>query len=195
MTKEELKEALNYVSASRENRSKMASKIEGDPKLIPILIEIIKDDIDPISCKAAWVLESLVKINLHYILIHITAFIDSLKYISLESSVRPASKICQLLVINEFSEKSIKSIQKLTKNHLNDITEAAFDWLIGDYKVAPKAYSMTTLLLIGRRIKWIHPELQQILEQNYESGSAAYKARARMTLKVLEKSSSFNNLR
>ncbi|MDP5062912.1 MAG: adenylosuccinate lyase, partial [Maribacter sp.] len=91
------------------------------------------------------------------------------------------------LVLDQFSKKSVKSIQKLTTNHLNTITEVAFDWLIGDYKVAPKAYSMTTLLLIGSTISWIHPELQQILKQNYESGSAAYKARARMTLKVLEK--------
>ncbi|MDO6471969.1 adenylosuccinate lyase [Maribacter sp. 1_MG-2023] len=187
MTKEELYEALNYVSASRENRTKMASKIEGNLHLIPILIEIIKEDKDPISCKAGWVLESIAKVNLHYILIHIDVFTESLTHISLESSVRPASKICQLLVINEFSKKPEKPKQNLTTNHLNFITEAAFDWLIGNYKVAPKAYSMTTLLLIGRRIKWIHPELQQILKQNYESGSAAYKARARMTLKVLEK--------
>ncbi|TDT45539.1 hypothetical protein CLV90_2628 [Maribacter spongiicola] len=186
MTKEELYEALNYVNASRENRTKMASKIEGNPHLIPILIEIIKEDTDPISCKAGWVLESVAKINLHYILKHIDVFTESLKYISLESSVRPASKICQLLVLNEFSKKSVKSIQKLTTDHLNAITEVAFDWLIGEYKVAPKAYSMTTLLLIGKTINWIHPELQQILKKNYESGSAAYKARARMTLKVLE---------
>ena len=45
---------------------------------------------------------------------------------------------------------------------------------------------MTTLLLLGKNIAWIHPELQLILKQNYESGSAAYKARARMTLKALE---------
>ncbi|WP_405414269.1 adenylosuccinate lyase [Maribacter sp. Asnod1-A12] len=195
MTKKELYEALNYIGASRDNRYRMAIKIEENPNQIPILIEIIKDEIDPISCKAAWVLEYVAKNNLQLILLNINAFVDVLKHISLESSVRPVSKICQLLILSEFSKKSIKSIQKLTTNHLNDITEAAFDWLIGNYKVAPKAYSMTTLLLIGRRIEWIHPELQQILKQNYESGSAAYKARARMTLKVLEKSSSFNNLR
>lgn len=187
MNKEELYEALNYVNASRESRGKMVSKIESNLHLIPILIKIIKDDLDPISCKAGWVLESIAQINLTPIITNLDVFIDSLKHISLESSVRPASKICQLLVINEFSKKSEKLKKKLTTYHLNAITEAAFDWLIGDYKVAPKAYSMTTLLLIGRRITWIHPELQQILKQNYESGSAAYKARARMTLKVLEK--------
>jgi hypothetical protein len=47
---------------------------------------------------------------------------------------------------------------------------------------------MTTLLLLGKDITWIHPELQVILKQNYDNGSAAYKARARMTLKALKKS-------
>lgn len=187
MTKEELKEALNYVSASRENRSKMASKIEENLKLIPILIEIIKDDIEPISCKAAWVLEYVAKKDLQLIYTHIHPFLNSLKHISLESSIRPASKICQLLALNEFPKKSKTTLQTLSVSQLNMITESAFDWLIGEHKVAPKAYSMTTLLLIGKKIKWIHPELSQILKKNYESGSAAYKARARMTLKVLEK--------
>ena len=61
-----------------------------------------------------------------------------------------------------------------------------FDWLIGNHKVAAQAYSMTCLLLLGEKFDWIHPELKMILEQNYAVGSAAYKARARMTLAKLK---------
>ncbi|WP_339627523.1 adenylosuccinate lyase [uncultured Maribacter sp.] len=186
MTKKELCHALNYVNATRENRSKMAFKIEENPQLIPILIEISKDDIDPISCKASWVVESLIKKKLEFIFPYIDTFTHSLSRLTLESSIRPASKICSLLVENQYSNKTSLSNKVLNKQHLNTIAEAAFDWLIGDHKVAPKAYSMTTLLLLGKNIAWIHPELQLILKQNYESGSAAYKARARMTLKALE---------
>ncbi|MGB3152866.1 MAG: adenylosuccinate lyase, partial [Maribacter sp.] len=64
---------------------------------------------------------------------------------------------------------------------------ACFDWLIGNHKVAAKAYSMTCLLFLGRKFDWIHPELKLVLEQNYASGSAAYKARARMTLAKINK--------
>lgn len=188
MTKEELCHALNYVNATRENRSKMACKIEENPHLIPILIEISKDDIDPISCKASWVLEFLIKKKLEFIFPYIDTFTHSLSSLTLESSIRPASKICSLLAENQYSSKTSLSKRILTKQHLNTIAEAAFDWLIGDHKVAPKAYSMTTLLLLGKNITWIHPELKLILKQNYENGSAAYKARARMTLKALEKS-------
>lgn len=187
MTKDELFEALNYMNASREKRSKMAVKIEEHPYLIPILIEIIKEDSDPISCKACWVLEYITKNDIQLILNNIDAFILTLSKLTLESSIRPASKICQLLVQDYYTKKPSKSLKVLTNMHLHAISEAAFDWLIGSTKVAPKAYSMTTLLLLGRNIDWIHLELQQILKQNYQNGSAAYKARARITLKSLEK--------
>lgn len=187
MTKKELCNVLNYVNASRENRTKMAEKIENQPYLIPILIEITTENADPISCKASWVLEAIAKKNINFIYSYLDLFINSLSKLKLESSIRPASKICQLLVQNHFSKKTTIFIITLKQHHLDTISESAFDWLIGDHKVAPKAYSMTTLLLLGRKIAWIHPELQLILKQNYESGSAAYKARARMTLKVLEK--------
>lgn len=187
MTKDELCEALNYVNASRRKRYKMAGTIEENLHLIPLLIEIIKDDIDPISSKASWVLEYVAHKDLRPIFTNIDLFINSLQTITLESSVRPVSKICQFLVLSECSRKNPKKEKILTEQHLCAITESAFDWLIGEHKVAPKAYSMTTLLHIGNHIPWIHPELQLILQQNYEKGSAAYKARARMTLKILEK--------
>jgi len=47
---------------------------------------------------------------------------------------------------------------------------------------------MTCLLLLGRKFDWILPELKMVLEQNYENGSAAYKARARMTIEKINKS-------
>ncbi|WP_116769316.1 adenylosuccinate lyase [Maribacter litoralis] len=187
MNKLELCEALNYVTALRKKRSKMASIIEADQKLIPILIDIIKDDINPVSCKASWILEYVANKDLQPILSHINTFVDALSSISLESSIRPAAKICELLVLNEFSNNKLSHNHKLTNAQLNTITEVAFDWLIGEHKVAPKAYSMTILLWLGNSISWIHPELMQILKQNYETGSSAYKARAKRTLKILEK--------
>jgi hypothetical protein len=84
-----------------------------------------------------------------------------------------------------FQLKDKETLDALNDEHLESITSACFDWLIGDHKVAAQAYSMTSLLLLGRKFDWIHPELRMILEQNYQNGSAAYKARARMTLAKL----------
>ena len=84
-----------------------------------------------------------------------------------------------------FQSKDQEIRDALNKKHLETITSACFDWLIGNHKVAAQAYAMTCLLLLGRKFDWIHPELRSILEQNYPNGSAAYKARARMTLAKL----------
>ena len=186
MTKDQLCIELNYVNASREKRSIMAKKVEEQPHLIPILIDIIKDDVDPISCKASWVLEYVTKNDLLAILNHINLFLKTIPKLKLESSIRPAAKICELLVQDYYSKNIYHAKKFLTNKHLSAISEVSFDWLIENHKVATKAYSMTTLFLIGRNIDWIHSELHQILKQNYESGSAAYNARARMTLKSLE---------
>ena len=59
--------------------------------------------------------------------------------------------------------------------------------MITDQKVAAKAYSMNTLYLLGKDFDWIHPELKRILEDNFHSGSAAFKARARHLLKKLNR--------
>lgn len=182
-----LREALHYVNASREKRSLMAKSISERPDLIPLLLNIVKKDQDPISCKASWVLEYVAKENLRPILKNIDVFISLLPIIRLESSIRPAAKICELLTKAYDIKKPHPAKIILTESHFKMITEAAFDWLIGDHKVAPKAYAMTILLFIGYKIAWVHPELKGILTQNYDSGSAAYKARARMTLNALSK--------
>ena len=114
-------------------------------------------------------------------------FIAILPVIKLEPSIRATAKICELLIKSYFAKKSNPAKFVLFDNYLNAISEAAFDWLIGNHKVAAKAYSMTTLLLLGHKITWIHPELKLVLTQNYAVGSAAYKARARMTLDELDK--------
>lgn len=200
MNQEELYHALDYVDHSREKRAQMSTLILENPQLIGPLMEIAFSVDDPISNRACWIMEFTAKENLSYILPYLDTFTENLNRVHFDSSVRPIAKICELLMkayftklSNETQGKSIETqresteIQKaLTINHLERITAACFDWLIGEHKVAAQAYSMTSLLLLGRKFDWIHPELKMILEQNYASGSAAYKARARMTLAKLK---------
>ena len=182
MDKTELYELLNYVNHSREKRLEMANMVLRNPALVRPILEIAYDVDNPISCKACWVLEYTARKKLEFLFPHMDIFTSELGKVHLESSVRPFSKICELLITSYYLEESDSTKEPLTRVHLEKMTEACFDWLIGDYKVAPKAYAMTSLLLLGRTFSWIHPELKLILEQNYGAGSAAYKARARMTL-------------
>ena len=185
MNKVQLYEALDYVNHSREKRMEMALLISKNPHLVKPLLEIAFEDKNPISSKACWVMEFTAKENLPYLFPYLNQFTKAISLLKLDSSVRPMAKICEYLITGYFQKKESKVKETLNEKHLEEITTACFDWLIGDHKVATQAYSMTCLLLLGRKFNWIHPELKIILEQNYAAGSAAYKARARMTLKKI----------
>lgn len=160
----------------------MAILVSENPHLIEPLLKIAFDDINPISSKACWVMEFTAKEKLPYIFPYLDRFTENIALLKLDSSVRPMAKICEYLIKGYFQKKDSKVRKALKEKHLKEITSACFDWLIGNHKVAAQAYSMTCLLLLGRKYDWIHPELKMILEQNYNTGSAAYKARARLTL-------------
>ncbi len=185
MTTEELYITLDFIDHTREKRSKMAAIILEDPSLITPLLLIISRVNDPISCRASWILESVLRKDISHLYPHLDGFTALLEKVRLDSTVRPMAKICELTIRVYYSKTPNESQQHVNKQHLERITTSCFDWLIGDYKVAAKAYSMPTLLLLGQTFDWIHPELKIILEQNYATGSAAYKARARMTLKKI----------
>ena len=109
----------------------------------------------------------------------------------MESKTRTTlCKICEKLMIAYYKKKDVRIIKALTIAHKSTITECCFDWLITDQKVACKVYSMAALFFLGTEYDWIHPELKMIIENNIHQGSAAYKARGRMTL---EKITNFNN--
>lgn len=186
MTEDQLYQALDYVDHSREKRLEMATLVSNTPKLILPLMHVAFDVDHPVSSKACWVLEFTAKKNLPSLFPYLDAFTKNLGTLHLDSSVRPMAKICEYLIKGYYHKTDPTVKEVLTHEHLEQIGTACFDWLIGDHKVAAKAYSMTCLLLLGRTFDWIHPELKMVLEQNYAAGSAAYKARARHTLAQLK---------
>lgn len=187
MTQEELYKALDYVNHSREKRAEMANLISKNPQLVEALLQIAFTVDDPISNRACWVLEFTAKENLSFIYPHLDVFTANLSRVRFDSAIRPVAKICEFLTMAYFSKEKNELQQVLTEDQLEQITTACFDWLIGDYKVAAKAYSITSLYLLGHKFPWIHPELKMVLEQSYADGSAAYKARARHALAKLKK--------
>ncbi|MBC8767913.1 adenylosuccinate lyase [Arenibacter sp. BSSL-BM3] len=185
MTYSELYSALDYVDHSRHKRKEMSNLILNSPLNIATIMEIAFQVDDPVSCKACWIMEFTAKEHLPHLFPYMDNFVENIGKVHLDPAVRPIAKICEYLMKSYFQSKDKKTCETLTDQHLEGITSACFDWLIGDHKVAAQAYSMTSLLLLGRKFHWIHPELRMILEQNYQLGSAAYKARARMTLAKL----------
>ena len=163
----------------------MANLILENPGLVTHLLDIAYQYDDPISSRACWVLEFTAKENLRYLDIHLDRFFEGIPKVHLDSSVRPIAKICEYLVLEHYKVVAERNESKLTDSHLEQIATACFDWLIGDQKVAAKAYSMLCLYHLGHSIEWIRPELKMVLENDFSRGSAAYKARARHILSRL----------
>ncbi len=177
-----LMSALKKVDATKHKRGVFAVQLLQHPEWVPVLLGITAEDKKPLSIKASWVLEYTAKIDLAYLYPYLDLFVVNLRNIHLDSSVRPMAKICELLLEAFYHRKQGSITPPLEESHLHQLCTICFDWLISDQKVAPKAYAMTCLWLLGKNINWVHPELRLLLEQQYPSGSAAFKARARQVL-------------
>ena len=182
-----LNELENLGSALRVNRQRVADLVLSDPGLFPVLLEIVFDVHNKTSIKAAWVLEFVCIKNLDWLLPHLDYFIQNIDKVKFDSAVRPISKICNLLAISFNSKKDILFNNFLTKTYIDKIIEAGFDWMISDYKVATKAYTMNCLYIFGKNYDWVHQELKLIIEQNMMQESAAYKSRGKITLALINK--------
>ncbi|MCO4821722.1 MAG: adenylosuccinate lyase [Flavobacteriaceae bacterium] len=187
MTTEELYKELDYVNHSRENRKKYAHLIIGQPELIPLVLDILFKVDDKVSCRAGWLLEFVAREDLDVILPHLDRITEEMPKVHLDSAVRPVAKICEYLIEAYYHKLPNKTKLALNAVHKERFIELSFDYMITDQKIAAKAYSMNSLYLLGKENQWIHPELIMILERDFNSSSAAFKARARQLLKKLKK--------
>ena len=187
MTKDQLYKELNYVNHSREKRLKYANLSIENPELVKPLLEILFDVDDKISCRAAWVFEFMCSEKLEAIIPHLNTFTQNISRVYLDPAVRPVAKVCEYLTKAYYSKSKNKIKEYLTETHKEKIIETCFDWMINDEKIAPKAYSMNSLYLLGNEYDWIHPELAIILERDFQMQSSGFKARARHILKKIRK--------
>ena len=186
MTKDQLYKELNYVNHSREKRMHYAHLMIENPDLIVPLLEILFDVNDKISCRAAWVFEFMCGEKLEEIIPHLDAFTNNISRVHLDSAVRPVAKVCEYLIKAYYSKDEHIIKLHLSDTHKEKIIEACFDWMINDEKIAPKAYAMNTLYLLGKGSEWIHPELLIILERDFQMQSSGFKARAKHIIKKIK---------
>ncbi|MBP0903274.1 adenylosuccinate lyase [Mariniflexile gromovii] len=185
MSLEEFYDELNFVDASRENRQKYAQMVLDDMSLFPKLIDVMFRVNDKISCRAAWVFEFVCEHYIYAIVPYLDTFCSNIKKVHLDSAVRPIAKVCSFIG-QEYDTKQPNTLKKvLNSKHIELIIEACFDWLIGDQKIAAKAHAMDALFLLGKNHSWVHPQLVQILQQDFPTQSAGYKVRAKRILKKL----------
>jgi len=173
---------LSNIDHSQKKRARLANDLLNNPDLTPGLLDIAFDVEDPVSIKACWVLEFAARDDLNFLLPHADYFVYHLQYLKNDSAIRPMAKICELLMTSYFKNDEVLTEKYLNEDHLEHLCTVCFDWLIGSYQVAIQVFSMSSLYYLGNRFHWIHEELKLVLQQGYENGSAAYKARARHVL-------------
>ncbi|MEP5340439.1 MAG: adenylosuccinate lyase [Algibacter sp.] len=187
MTTAELYQELNYVNHSREKRLHYANLLIDNPYLVNDILEILFRVDDKISPRAAWVFEFMCNKDINYIIPHLDNFTKNMHCVHQDSAVRPVAKICELIAKAYTSKEDNQIKKELTTIYKERIIENCFDYMINDEKVAPKAYSMTTLFMLGKTYDWVHPELVLILERDFAVQSAAFKARAKQILHKIKK--------
>ena len=177
---------LNYDKAYRRNRLTAAQWVLDHPVCFEELLAFcFAKEQNEISHKAAWVLEFVCLEKLSLLYSHIDYFVKNLSEIKKHQSLRSLSHICELLAIAYYKNKEVGIKKVLLKAHKVEMTECCFDWLISDQKVACKVRAMTVLYYLGTEIDWIHAELLQIIKQGMQVHSAAYKARGKHILMLL----------
>ena len=188
MTEDQLYEELKYVNHSRENRLKYAHMMIDYPELLPKVLDIVFTVNDKKSPRAAWLLEFVARDNLIFLLQYLDRITSEMHLVYLDSAVRPMAKICECLTEAYYSKNDNPVKHYLQPKHKERIIECCFDWMINDEKIAPKAYSMNSLYLLGQEYDWIHPELILILERDFQMQSSGFKARAKHIIKKIKAS-------
>lgn len=185
MTKSELLQRLNSGRLSKTQIDTLVKELITNSDLTkPLLEEIFRQD-KLNDFNASWVFDHLMRKKLVYLLPFIEEFTSRLDNLTSESCIRPIAHVCQMLCESYFVKNDIIFKKSMKKNHLEYLVNACFDWLIGEHKMAAKVFSMTSLLYLGEKFDWIHPELKMVLESTVPNGSAGYKNRGKKTLDKL----------
>ncbi|MGS2738096.1 adenylosuccinate lyase [Sinomicrobium sp. M5D2P17] len=178
-------EKLDYVNALRKRRKLLSDEVLSTPALFPGLVSACFSKDEIISTKACWVLEFVCKEKLYWLIPYIDMFTSSIQNLKADGAIRSSGKVCELLCEQYFGKRPNPIKESLNEEHLRKISETCFDWLIGNQKVAVKAYAMYCLFLLGTKFEWINPELRLVLMQGYREHSAAYRSRAKHILNKL----------
>lgn len=190
MSKSWVQSILNDVdNAMRINRNNASKIVWDNPELFTDLIKMAFDVNNKQSIKASWVMEWIcTHKSLDIIVPHLDFFTLNISKVIFDSAKRPCAKICEHLAIAYTNKHDNLTKETLTKPQINRIVETGFDWLIGQEKIAVKAYTMQTLFLFGKEIDWVYPELQHIISTRVIHQSKGCENRGKKILALIHKS-------
>ena len=175
-----LYQRIEKSSAHTKNRIDNGTFVVQNPHLLKDLVAFSFDVNNKLHIRACCILEKVFELKIALSFPYLDFICENLCQLKNDSAIRSISRFIMLLVQNNFGKKY------LTETQLEKITEACFDWLISDIRIAPKVHAIYTLYELGKTQDWIYPELKIILEQDAAKHSAGYKVAARETLKKIK---------
>ncbi|WP_036385510.1 hypothetical protein [Muricauda sp. MAR_2010_75] len=185
MTKNELHIYLHSGRLSKADVDQLVAKLTLQPDLVgPLLKEILIEEKEG-TYNASWTFRHLMQTKLDYLLPFLNEFTEMLGNLTSEATIRAMACVCEMVCVAYFKKKDLTFLKNCSDEQLDKIMTACFDWLISDMNMAPKVFSMTSLYYLGLKFDWVHPELRQILEDTYASGTTGYQNRAKKTLDKL----------
>ena len=186
MTLTELHFDIENVNHSKASRAEAVDLVIHNLEVLPELIEKAFSE-DKNHFKYCWWLEFLNRQYIEVLCPYMDIILEQAQHLTNQSAIRPIARIIETYCLNYYSKTPHESVQDMMTNSIKELmVNRSFEWLIDhQLKVAPRAYSMISLYHLGKDVSWVHSELKLIIEQNYASESAAYKARGRMVLKKL----------
>ncbi|WP_264520602.1 hypothetical protein [Flavobacterium sp. N1994] len=168
---------IEQGTAHRKSRDENTAFVLSHPEYLDDLALIACHPKDKIHYKALWIMELISVKNTSFLTPIVDTFCSALTHYTIEKAIRPSAKICFQLV----KSKAIT----LTAKQEKQIIETCLDWLITDVKVAPAAFAMRALFLLGKKHPWIHEELKLILSKTIPNPTPGYRFAVKDILKRL----------
>ncbi|QBZ97662.1 hypothetical protein [Flavobacterium sangjuense] len=166
-------------NASTNCRNGNRDFVVENPEYLKDLVAFATDLTNKNHYKAVWIIEMLVETHTKMLAPFVDIICETIPKYKHESAIRGMSRTVFFL--------STSKTISLSETQQEKLIEICLDWLIGDAKVAPKAYAMYTLGHYAKKHDWIKEELRNIIDKDFASQSAGYKAAAREVLRKISK--------
>ncbi|MFM2214182.1 MAG: hypothetical protein RL427_1445 [Bacteroidota bacterium] len=173
----EFYQAIEKGTAHRFSRDANRDLVLAHPEYLGDLVAIACNPKDKIHYKALWVIELLSVKKPELLVPFVNQFCLALPKYTIERAIRPSAKICFQLV----HSKKVT----LTEAQEERLIETCLDWLVNNVKVAPAAFALRSLYLLGLQHPWVHDELRLLLSKTVVHPTPGYKVVVKELLKRL----------
>ncbi len=168
---------LSNSNASTNCRNGIRDFVLENPSYLNDVIAFGTDLTNKNQYKGVWIIEMLAETHPELLFPYINQIADVASKYKHESAIRGISRAINFLT----QSKKIS----LTEEQQEKFIEICLDRLIGDDKVAPKAFCMYALGHFAKKHDWLKEELQNIINKDFPDQSAGYKAAAREVLRKI----------